>query len=79
MAKLPRSLLEFRKAFPSEAVCARFLFERRWQNGFVCPACGHGRPALLKSRAQCLGCGRQTSVAAGIVTHRTKLPLTLWF
>jgi hypothetical protein len=27
----------------------------------------------------CLACGRQTSVTAGTVLHRTKLPLVLWF
>ena len=45
-----RSLTEFQKAFPDEASCAAFLFERRWPGGFVCPACGKGRAAALKSR-----------------------------
>jgi len=38
--------------------------------------------AALKSRAQtyeCLDCGRQTSITAGTVMHRSKLPLTAWF
>src|SRR5277367_6862897 len=46
-----RSLTEFQKTFPDEANCAVFLFERRWPGGFVCPACGKGRAAALKSRA----------------------------
>jgi hypothetical protein len=29
--------------------------------------------------ARCLGCGRQTSITAGTVMHRSKLPLTVWF
>lgn len=77
-----RSLNEFRTSFPDETSCATFLFERRWPEGFVCPACGGGRAALLKSRAhtyECLGCGRQTSVTAGTVMHRSKLSLTIWF
>ena len=56
-----RSLSEFQTSFPDERSCAAFLFERRWPQGFVCPACGGGRAALLKSRAhtyECLGCGR---------------------
>ena len=78
-----RSLSEFQASFPDETSCAAFLFERRWSQGFVCPACGGGRAALLKSRAhtyECLGCGRQTSITAGTVMHRSKLPLTvgLW-
>jgi transposase-like protein len=78
----PRSLLEMQKAFPDEAACAAFLFEQRWPKGFVCPRCGDGRAILLKSRAwtyQCVACRRQTSVTAGTIMHRTKLPLILWF
>jgi hypothetical protein len=78
----PRSLIRFQKAFPDEAACAAFLFERRWPGGFVCPGCKDGRAFLLKSRAwtyQCVGCRRQTSVTAGTVMHRSKLPLTVWF
>ena len=26
---------------PDEAACARWLLEKRWPNGFRCPACGH--------------------------------------
>ncbi len=37
-----RSLTQFQKAFPDEASCAAFLFERRWPDGFVCPVCGNG-------------------------------------
>jgi len=77
-----RSLSEFQTSFPDETSCAAFLFERRWPQGFVCPACGGGRAALLKGRAhtyKCLDCGRQTSITAGTAMHRSKLPLTVWF
>ena len=77
-----RSLTEFQATFSDETNCATFLFERRWPEGFVCPACDAGRAALLKSRAytyECLDCGRQTSITAGTVMHRSKLPLTVWF
>jgi predicted RNA-binding Zn-ribbon protein involved in translation (DUF1610 family) len=75
-----RSLSEFQTSFPDETSCAAFLFERRWPEGFVCPACGNGRAASLKSRAhtyECLGCGRQTSSTAGTanVSFETMLGL----
>src|SRR5436189_5600779 len=76
-----RSLREFQTNFPDETSCAAFLFERRWPQGFVCPACGAGRAALLRSRVhtyECLDCGRQTSITAGTVVHRSKLPLHVW-
>ena len=77
-----RSLAQFQKAFADEASCAAFMFDRRWPDGFVCPACGKGRFAALKSRPrlyECLDCGRQTSITAGTAMHRSKLPLTTWF
>jgi hypothetical protein len=77
-----RSLFQFQKAFPDERSCAEFLFDRRWPDGFACPACGSGRACLLKSRAftyECVDCGRQTSITAGTIMHRSKLPLLVWF
>lgn len=82
MARRYASLLGFQRRFPDEASCALFLFERRWPDGFACPECGGTRSSLLRSRAytyECAACGRQTSVTAGTIMHRTKLPLTTWF
>src|SRR5450756_1860967 len=77
-----RSLAQFQAEFPNEAACAAFLLGRRWPDGFVCPVCGKGRAAALKSRAytyECSSCGRQTSITAGTAMHRSKLLLTTWF
>ena len=77
-----RSLAEFQREFPDDESCATFLFKRRWPDGFVCPGCRERRSASLKTRArlhECLDCGRQTSVTAGTLMHRSKLPLTTWF
>jgi transposase-like protein len=76
------SLLQFQRSFPDDAACAAFAFKLRWPEGFRCPKCGGRRAALLRSRAhtyECLDCGRQTSVTAGTVMHRSKLPLATWF
>ena len=71
-----RLLSEFQTSFPDETNCAAFLFERRWPQGFVCPACGEGRAALLRSRAhtyECLDCGRQP--LEGVVeVDQTEIP-----
>jgi len=50
-----RSLSEFQKAFPDEARCVAFLFQRRWPDGFVCP-CGKRRAVALKSRPRLYEC-----------------------
>src|SRR3546814_7060331 len=53
----------------------------RWPDGFRCRHCGVAEAFELPRRGlwQCKGCGRQTSVTAGTVLHRTRLPLTVWF
>src|SRR3954468_12419261 len=82
MVDRPGSLPEFEAQFPDDAACARWLFEKRWPDGFRCPGCGHdkarelGRGTLL---VECARCHRQTSVTAGTVLHRSHLPLKLWF
>lgn len=78
----PMSRAEFARRFPDEAACARYLAERRWPNAFVCPACGGVKGWELSTKRftwECADCGRQTSVTAGTVMHRSKLPLTVWF
>src|SRR5215213_290270 len=82
MDGLPRSLPEFEARFPDEAACARWLFERRWPDGFRCPGCGHGKGWELERGTllvECARCHRQTSVTAGTVLHRSHLPLRTWF
>jgi len=77
-----RTLGEFQREFADERRCAAFLFAQRWPDGFVCPGCGKRRFVALKRRPglyECLDCGRQTSVTAGTLMHRSKLPLTTWF
>ena len=82
MSAFPLSLLEFQRQFPDEAACAAYLAKQRWPEGFVCPACGGTRGWPLATKrwtTECAECGRQTSVTAGTVMHRSKLPLTVWF
>ena len=72
----------FEARFPDEASCARHLAARRWPDGFVCPACGHDRGWELKRRRaswECAACGKETSVTAGTIMHRSHLPLKTWF
>ena len=58
---------EFRERFGAEAQCRAALFALRWGKGWVCPACGHGRCAELKTRAlySCNRCKHQVGLTAG--------------
>jgi ISXO2-like transposase domain/Transposase zinc-ribbon domain len=81
-SRFPKTLIEFQDRFATEEACAKYLCERRWPDGFVCPGCGDGRAWLLQAKAftyECATCGRQTSVTAGTIMHASKLALTTWF
>lgn len=77
----PKSLKEFQARFQDDVACRMYLAACRWPDGFRCGRCGHPEAFELAPRAlwQCKACGRQTSVTAGTVLHRTRLPLTMWF
>ena len=81
MSKKERlGLAEFMETFGDEKACNRYLAEKRWPNGFVCPKCGHQRGyTLCKGYFQCTSCRYQASVTAGTIMHRSHLPLTKWF
>jgi ribosomal protein L37AE/L43A len=72
---------EFRARFGSEEACRKALFEMRWRQGLICPACGRRGFCELKGRKvhQCNRCKKQLSPTAGTVFQDSKLPLTTWF
>jgi transposase-like protein len=77
--------LTFMDHYRDEAACIVALAELRWPNGFICAKCARcaGRLAYqLAARPrvfECADCGRQHSVTAGTVFHRTGTPLRKWF
>ena len=73
---------EFIDRYRDEASCISALAALRWPEGFACAACGGRTAYQLASRPrvfECAGCGRQQSVTAGSVFHRTHTPLRKWF
>ena len=77
----PPSILEFQRRFATEEDCTRFLFEKRWPNGWTCPRCGSVKCYPIEGRKlyECACCRYQVSVSAGTVLHKTRTPLRLWF
>lgn len=78
---IPESLPEFFARFGTEAKCERVLRRWRYPQGFRCPACDHDEfwPISTRHLDECASCGRQTSLTAGTVMHKSTKPLTLWF
>lgn len=73
--------VEFQKRYSSQEACLAAIETMRWPNGFVCPNCGHDDGYRLECRPliQCTVCHHQTSVTAGTIFHKTRIPLPYWF
>jgi transposase-like protein len=74
-------LLLFQEQFQNEKDCYQWLFNTRWPKGFYCPFCGHQKYSLVSTRMlyKCMKCGKQISITAGTIFHKTKTPLLKWF
>jgi transposase-like protein len=80
MEDYPRTLMEFKERFITEAACLQYLVALRWPNGFRCPKCDHNEAWETKRGLfQCRKCRHQTSVTAGTIFHDSRKPLRLWF
>ncbi len=76
----PGSYAELLSWFPDEAACLDYLEWLRRPDGTRCPRCGaRDGWRLGTGRWECGVCGRQTSVTAETIFHRTRTPLRLWF
>jgi ribosomal protein L37AE/L43A len=71
----------FQSRYGREDQCHEALVRLRWPDGFACPACGGRKYSFYAARLafQCSLCRRQTSVKAGTLFHKSKLPLRTWF
>lgn len=79
--QFPRNLRDFQRTFDTEKACADYLALCRWPSGFRCPRRDSGRAysRVAHRRWQCATCRYQTSLTAGTVLHKSKLPLMTWF
>jgi transposase-like protein len=75
------SLIKFQKEFKTEEDCVSYLSSQKWKDGFQCPKCKHEKYYYMQKRRlfECQQCAHQTSVTAGTLMHKTKLPLQTWF
>jgi len=71
----------FQDRFGREDRCHEELVRLRWPDGFACPASQGRKYSFYAARRafQCSLCRRQTSVKAGTLFHKSKLPLSTWF
>jgi len=76
----PATFQQLQSWFADESACVEYLARLRWPDGFVCPACG-ARDSWRTGTGlwMCTTCQRRTSVTAGTIFHRSKMPLRTWF
>lgn len=80
MVALPKTAVQMRDRFPTEAACRAFLAELRWPDGVICPVCGAKDVWEMKtSLYRCAGCKHDFSVTSGTLFADTHKPLRLWF
>lgn len=80
MEDYPRTLMELESRFTSEESCLSYLASLRWPKGFVCPHCAHDTAWIVgKGLRECSRCHRQTSVTAGTIFDKMRIPLPLFF
>jgi transposase-like protein len=77
----PRTHQQLVAWFSDDDACLEYLSRLRWPDGFVCPVCGSDKAWRTARRGMwmCTSCGRQTSVTAGTIFHRSHTPLSTWF
>lgn len=76
----PDSYADLLAWFADDDACRDYLDWLRWPGGWACPKCSAAVGWLLASgHRECAACGRQSSVTAGTIFHRTRTPLTVWF
>jgi len=68
---------EFKKIFPDELTCLRYLEQQKWQNGFTCKKCENDKylPGKGKFDRRCTRCGYSESPTAFTVFHGIKFPI----
>lgn len=77
---------QFRKAFPDEEACCKYLVSKRWPDGVKCGRCGVDSPKALAGNPwhwQCYQCSPVSSYRfshiSGTIFENTNKPLLDWF
>lgn len=80
MADYPRTAVELRDWFATEAACREYLQRLRWPDGVRCPDCTSMKVWTMKPPFyRCSQCGYDFTVTAGTLFADTHKPLRLWF
>lgn len=73
--------VQFHALYPDDDTCLQVLFERRYGETTLCPACKKTSTFYRVRRRQSFACkcGHQIFPLSGTIFRKTTTPLTLWF
>lgn len=68
---------DFKKAYPDEMSCIKYLRELKEKVGFICIKCGNNKSIKGKAKfdIRCSKCNYNESLTANTIFHRIKFPL----
>lgn len=71
-----QNLINFGEVFPDDDSCLGYLFDLKWQDGFVCRKCGHTSGCEKSGyKYHCYSCNHVESATAGTLFHRVRFGL----
>ena len=72
---------EFKKIYPDEESCLKYLAEIKWSKSYTCKKCGNKNSSLGKTpfSKRCTKCGYDESVTSYTLFHNSKIPITTSF
>ena len=73
----PLSFNDFKKIYPDDAACLKYLADLKWKDGFTCKKCGnnnygHGK---FNYARRCTRCGYEETVSTHTIFYRIKFPI----
>src|SRR5215469_6500267 len=76
----PKTLQAAIRYFKDEQTCIDAIAALRWEDGPICPKCGHGEHYYLatQKRWKCKKCKKQFSVKVGTIFEDSAIPLDKW-
>lgn len=72
---------EFRKIYPDEDSCLKYLSEIKWSRSYTCKKCENSSSSAGRTpfARRCTRCGYDESVTSFTLFHKSKLPITTSF
>jgi hypothetical protein len=75
------SFEEFKRFFPDDTLCLKYLADMKWADGYKCKKCGYNKGITDETRnsVRCKNCKYVESPTAATLFHKLKFPITKAF